>query len=56
MLFDILNERYGAQRPTILIGNLTGQELTEYLGERVMDRLLERGGVLVPFTWGTYRR
>lgn len=56
MLFDLLNNRYGEVRPTVLIGNLTAEELEQYLGERVMDRLLEDGGLLVPFTWESYRR
>jgi DNA replication protein DnaC len=56
MLFDVLNARYANQRPTILIGNLTADELEEYLGERIMDRLLESGSAVVPFTWESYRR
>jgi DNA replication protein DnaC len=44
------------QRPMILIANLTAAELERYLGERIMDRLLESGSALVPFTWGSYRR
>jgi DNA replication protein DnaC len=40
----------------ILIANLTAAELERYLGERIMDRLLESGSALVPFTWGSYRR
>jgi len=56
LLFDVLNRRYADQRPTILIGNLTAGELEEYLGERIMDRLLESGSAVVPFTWESYRR
>jgi DNA replication protein DnaC len=56
MLFDVLNARYGAQRPTVLIGNLTAAELGAYLGERIMDRLLESGSAVVPFTWASHRR
>jgi len=56
LLFDMLNRRYADQRPTILIGNLTADELEEYLGERIMDRLLEAGSAVVPFTWESYRR
>ncbi|WP_243651558.1 ATP-binding protein [Thiobaca trueperi] len=55
MLFDLLNARYGAIKPVVLIGNLTEAELHAYLGERIMDRLLE-GGVIVPFTWASHRR
>ncbi|UHD16516.1 ATP-binding protein [Thiocapsa bogorovii] len=56
MLFDVLNARYGEMRPTILIGNLTAAEMETYLGERIMDRLLEIGSPIVSFTWPSYRR
>ena len=56
MLFDVLNARYGEMRPTILIGNLTAAEMETYLGERIMDRLLETGSPIVSFTWPSYRR
>ena len=56
MLFDVLNARYGEMRPTILIGNLTAAEMEAYLGERVMDRLLETGSPIVSFTWPSHRR
>ena len=56
MLFDVLNERYGETRPTILIGNLTSAELEAYLGERIMERLMDLGTAMVPFTWTSHRR
>ena len=56
MLFDVLNERYGETRPTILIGNLTSAELEDYLGERIMERLMDLGTAMVPFTWSSHRR
>ena len=56
LLFDVLNTRYAERRPTVLIGNLTGDELRAYLGERIMDRVLECGSALVPFNWASYRR
>ena len=56
MLFDVLNERYGEMRPTILIGNLTSAELDAYLGERIMERLMDLGSIMVPFTWSSHRR
>lgn len=54
LLFEIINERYQEMKSTILISNLTKDELTEYLGERVMDRFRETGAV-VAFDWGSYR-
>jgi len=56
MLFDVLNDRYGEMRPTILMGNLSYAELQRYLGERIMDRLMEPGSAMIPFTWPSYRQ
>ncbi|MFE1574296.1 ATP-binding protein [Comamonas odontotermitis] len=55
MLFDVLNDRYEKRRPTIFLSNLNKQEVAAYLGERVMDRLREDGGAVIPFTWDSYR-
>jgi len=46
MLFDILNDRYAELRPMILIGNLTAAELERYLGERIMERLMDLGSAV----------
>ena len=56
MLFDVLSDRYGEMRPTILIGNLTSAELERYLGERILERLMDLGSAMVPFTWSSHRR
>lgn len=55
LLFDVLNSRYANQRPTVLIGNLDAAGMRAYLGERIMDRILESGSALIPFTWASYR-
>ena len=49
ILFDVLNARYADMRPTIVISNLKLVELTNYLGTRIIDRLSENGGQVVPF-------
>lgn len=54
VLFEIINERYQHCRSTILISNLNRDELTDYLGDRVMDRFREAGGV-VAFDWPSHR-
>lgn len=54
ILFDILNRRYRDNRPTILITNLGGKAMTEFLGPRIMDRLYERA-IFVPFKWESHR-
>ena len=56
MLFDVLDTRYAEMRPTVLIGNLSVREMEAYLGERIMDRLLELGSATVLFTWPSHRR
>lgn len=56
LLFEALNGRYEEQKPTILISNLKeAAELTEYLGERVMDRMREGQTGILKFTWESYR-
>lgn len=54
ILFDILNRRYRDNRPTILLTNLGGKGLTEFLGPRIIDRLREKA-IFVPFRWTSYR-
>jgi len=54
LMFEIINERYQRCRSTILISNLTGEELTAFLGDRVMDRFRESGAVLA-FDWASHR-
>jgi DNA replication protein DnaC len=55
ILFEIVNQRYEVMKPTILISNLALPALTEYAGERVIDRMKENGGKLVVFDWKSHR-
>lgn len=55
IVFEIINRRYRDLRPTILMTNLDGKGMKEFLGARTMDRLYERG-TMVPFLWGSHRR
>ncbi len=55
ILFEILNGRYENMRPTIVISNLSPEEIVSFLGERVVDRLQEGGGSTVVFNWDSYR-
>ena len=55
LLFDVLNERYERRKPTLMLSNLTAQEVAAYLGERVMDRLREDGGRAIVFDWESHR-
>lgn len=56
ILFDVLNERYERRRPTLLITNLSLNDVKGYLGERIYDRLCEDGGEVVVFDWSSHRR
>lgn len=55
ILFKILNARYENFRPILLISNLRHSEITAFVGERIVDRLREGGGAIIPFTWNSYR-
>ena len=56
LLFDVLNERYEKLKPSILLSNIPSEQLSDYLGERVTDRLRENGGALIGFNWDSYRK
>lgn len=54
-LFDVFNARYQNVKPTIVISNLTKDQLIVALGERIVDRLKEGGGEILSFNWQSYR-
>ena len=55
ILFDIINERYEQRRPTLLMSNLSAEGVSEYLGQRIVDRLKEDDGRFIVFNWESYR-
>lgn len=55
LLFEIINERYAYLKPTMLLSNLTVEDMEQLLGERVIDRLKEGGGGVIEFVWSSYR-
>jgi DNA replication protein DnaC len=55
LLYQIINKRYEAMRPTIVISNLDLEGLTKYLDSATIDRLRENGGRLVVFNWKSHR-
>lgn len=55
-IFAVLNARYENCLPTVIVSNLGKEALAAELGARVMDRLREDGGVLVPFDWESSRK
>jgi DNA replication protein DnaC len=46
LLTHILDRRYGAMLPTVVIANLTESALIECLGDSIVSRLEEGGGIL----------
>lgn len=56
IMFEIINRRYEAMKPTIIISNLQAEELKEFIGERVMDRIKEGGGPIIAFDWESFRK
>ncbi|WP_236207438.1 ATP-binding protein [Pseudomonas tohonis] len=55
-LFNVINGRYEQNKPTVIISNLMPSELEKALGDRVMDRLRENGGICLVFDWESARR
>lgn len=56
LIQEVIDGRYQRVLPTILISNLQESELSEYIGERALDRLYDNGGAVVGFDWGSKRR
>lgn len=54
-LLDVIDLRYTHELPTVIVSNLTMQELEQAIGERAFDRLRE-GASVVPFAWDSHRR
>lgn len=54
-LFAIINGRYEQVRPTVVISNLSPEQLPVAMGERCVDRLREGGMIVVPFEWESHR-
>jgi DNA replication protein DnaC len=52
----VINDRYEAKKSTILISNLTIQQVAEVLGVRPMDRFREDGSQVLVFAWPSWRR
>ncbi len=54
-IFDVLDKRYGEQLPTVMVSNLTVDELVNLLGDRIIDRMREDGGALLQLNWQSNR-
>ena len=54
-LFRIINKRYEAILPTIVISNSDLDETKRQMGAAAFDRLREGGGKMISFKWGSNR-
>lgn len=55
LIFEIFDDRYERVKPTIVISNQDIEGLKRFLGDRVIDRLQENGGLILNFTWKSHR-
>lgn len=55
ILFEVINERYEEKKSTVIICNLTKDELSGALGDRTIDRLRENGR-MIGMTWESARK
>jgi len=54
-LFDLVNERYNRNKPTIFLTNLDGEEFKTFVGDAILDRLKEGGSVILGLNWPSRR-
>ena len=54
-LFEVINQRYLALRPTLVLSNENVEGIREYLGVAAFDRICENGQLL-QLNWCSYRR
>ncbi|MDR1241884.1 MAG: ATP-binding protein [Deltaproteobacteria bacterium] len=55
LLFEVLDGRYENMKPSVIVSNLDIPGITEYLGDRIIDRLCEDGAILT-FEWASHRQ
>lgn len=55
VLFEVINGRYERIKPTIVVSNLGVTELRQCLGDRAVDRLRDKSGIVVVFRWASAR-
>ncbi len=53
-LFEIVDLRYRYDLPTVIISNLSIDELSDHTSERLVERLVENGTLMV-FDWDSHR-
>ncbi len=56
IIFDVLDGRYQNMLPTMIISNMNIDGIKQTLGDRVVDRLRDGGGVLLGCDWESFRK
>lgn len=51
----LLDKRYGAMKPTVMIANCTDEQFKDLMGSSIVDRLKEGGGRIM-FDWPSFRQ
>lgn len=51
---NLIDKRYAANRPTIIIANLTREDMAKSLSPSILDRIRENGRAIM-FDWESYR-
>lgn len=54
VLTDLIDRRYAAMRPTILIANQTADDFANTIGDSILSRL-NQYGVILPCKWPSFR-
>lgn len=55
LLHEVIDRRYQQVLPTILVSNMTVDELPRFIGDRALDRLRQGSSRMVRFTWTSAR-
>ncbi len=55
VLFEVINGRYEQLKPTVVVSNLGMADLRHCLGDRAVDRLRDKSGLVVLFRWESAR-
>ncbi len=55
MMHDVLAGRYDRRKPTIMISNLSLEEVKTALGDRIVDRVREDNGIVLECRWESWR-
>jgi hypothetical protein len=55
IIANLIDKRYAAKRPTVIIGNYNREQMRDALGDSIKSRMRENGKAFV-FDWESFRR